>query len=382
MSTGKHKKHSKLTRPNLGQFGRTEIAFVGAPCGHIQGLAKKIITELSEDYNLAYIDADHKAFDNDLEQPYIDEGAKVYWLDQQRMELAVQGSGNAFDHKLAFQSVDLGLVNGNHYQADAQFIFLNTSKLKSLDKRVDQLTNVLGVIRVDCDTPGEKVREALPDWADLPIYDQNDVSGIIEAVRSHVETRKPPMNALLLVGGKSSRMGRDKASLTYRSKPQYEVMQELVRPYVNETWLSVRPGQEIQSDLPELTDQFEGLGPLGAILTAFQKYPNHAWLVLACDLPFLDQSVIEELIDNRSVKHVATAFQNEESGFAEPLITIWEPKSYNRLLSFLGLGYSCPRKVLINSDTHLITPSNSEKLKNVNTPEEYEAALQKINVNG
>ena len=218
MSTSKHKKHSKLTRPDIGQFGRTEIAFVGAPCGDIQSLAKKIIAKLSEDYNMAYIDADHKAFDNELEQPYIDDGAKVYWLDQQRMELTAQDSSNTFDRKLAFQSVDLGIVNGNHFQADAQFIFLNTNKLKSLDKRVDQLTNVLGVIRVDCDAPGEKVREALPDWADLPMYDQNDVSGIIEAVRSYVDVRKPQMNALLLVGGKSSRMGRDKASLTYRSK--------------------------------------------------------------------------------------------------------------------------------------------------------------------
>jgi molybdopterin-guanine dinucleotide biosynthesis protein A len=54
----------------------------------------------------------------------------------------------------------------------------------------------------------------------------------------------------------------------------------------------------------------------------------------------------------------------------EPLITIWEPKSYGTMLSFLAQGYSCPRKVLMNSDARIITAPNPEKLTNVNTPED------------
>jgi molybdenum cofactor guanylyltransferase len=64
------------------------------------------------------------------------------------------------------------------------------------------------------------------------------------------------------------------------------------------------------------------------------------------------------------------AFLNPTSEFPEPLISIWEPKSYQTALSFLGQGISCPRKVLINSDTHLITVSNPTALMNVNTPDE------------
>jgi len=382
LSTSKHTKHAKLTRPALGQFGRTEVAFVGAPCGDIQTLAKKVIRDLSPNYAMAYVDADHKAFDQELEQPYLDEGAEVYWLDQQRMEMTIHQSSNTFDRKLAFQSIDLALINGNHFQGDAQFIFLHSKKLKSLDKRANQLTNVLGIIKADCDEPGEIVKEHLPHWKELPTYDVHDTKSITKAVQSYVESRKPELNALILVGGKSTRMGRDKASLTYSNKPQVEVLQDLVRPYAAETYVSCRPGQDLSAEAEVIVDRFEGLGPMGAILSAFQKYPNHAWLVLACDLPFLDDSVIQELINQRSIRHIATAFKNEESGFAEPLITIWEPKSYNRLLSFLSLGYSCPRKVLINSDTKLIQARQSEKLKNVNTPEEYESALQKIGGNG
>jgi len=54
------------------------------------------------------------------------------------------------------------------------------------------------------------------------------------------------------------------------------------------------------------------------------------------------------------------------------LITIWEPKSYPALLSFLAQGYSCPRKVLINSEINLLKAPDPEALTNVNTPEELE----------
>ena len=55
----------------------------------------------------------------------------------------------------------------------------------------------------------------------------------------------------------------------------------------------------------------------------------------------------------------------------EPLVTIWEPKSYPILLSYLAQGYSCPRKVLINSEVEIVEVAD-ELICNVNTPEEFE----------
>lgn len=92
----------------------------------------------------------------------------------------------------------------------------------------------------------------------------------------------------------------------------------------------------------------------------------------------VDDGVIKELLSRRSVKHAATAFLNQETGFAEPLITIWEPKSYMRMVQFEAIGYTCPRKVLINSNTLLIEPKHPEKLCNVNTPDEYKAATKTL----
>ena len=69
---------------------------------------------------------------------------------------------------------------------------------------------------------------------------------------------------------------------------------------------------------------------------------------------------------------------DSEGVFPEPLITIWEPKSYPLLLQYLGQGYSCPRKVLINTEVKLVEPPEKKELFNANHPEEYAAAINEL----
>ena len=94
--------------------------------------------------------------------------------------------------------------------------------------------------------------------------------------------------------------------------------------------------------------------------------PNTSWLVVACDLPLLYEKTLNFLVENRNSSKVATAIYNPETGFPEPLITIWEPRSYQVILNFLAQGYSCPRKVLINSDINLLKLDEPRVLLNVN----------------
>ena len=74
---------------------------------------------------------------------------------------------------------------------------------------------------------------------------------------------------------------------------------------------------------------------------------------------------------------MATALKGKGKQFLEPLITIWEPKAYPIMLSYLAQGYSCPRKVLINSDVEIIEVEDAI-IRNINTPEEYELAKNEL----
>ena len=199
--------------------------------------------------------------------------------------------------------------------------------------------------------------------------DAADIANVIEA---HFQAQVPPLYGLVLGGGRSERMGQDKATLDYHGKPQLQHAFELLSSACEEVYVSCRPGQTF-GDLPTMPDQILNAGPLGGILTALRN-SQVAWLVLACDLPFVTKATIAELAAGRDPFRFATAFVSRHDGFPEPVCAIYEPKALHRLLHFFGLGYNCPRKALINSRIALRTPRIPEALDNINTPKELAAA--------
>ncbi|QKJ33194.1 NTP transferase domain-containing protein [Mucilaginibacter mali] len=212
-----------------------------------------------------------------------------------------------------------------------------------------------------------------------------DTEQVIEFFKAELNKARPQLNALVLAGGKSERMGQDKGAINWHGKDQRYYMADLLKGYTDNVYISCRADQQhdIDAVYQTLPDTFTGLGPFGAILSAFREQPEKAWLVIACDLPLLDKDTLDFLIASRDPSAIATAFKSPHDEFPEPLITIWEPKSYPVLLSFLAQGYSCPRKVLINSDSHIIKAPNPGALTNVNTPEELKrvkALIQPKNV--
>ncbi|MEO6908817.1 MAG: NTP transferase domain-containing protein [Abditibacteriaceae bacterium] len=192
------------------------------------------------------------------------------------------------------------------------------------------------------------------------------------------ENNIPTLNGLVLAGGKGRRLGRDKGLIKWQGKEQRYHIADILKKQCEEVFISCRADQqsEILNGYQPLPDTFLDLGPYGGILSALRAQPDHAWLVVACDLPLLDAETIQFLIQHRNRKTIATTFQSPHDGLPEPLITIWEPESYPVLLSFLAKQYSCPRKVLINSETTVLQPPNLDALMNVNTPEDAEKAKE------
>lgn len=191
----------------------------------------------------------------------------------------------------------------------------------------------------------------------------------------------PKINGLVLAGGKSVRMGKAKDLLHWHGKEQRYFAADLLAPFCEEVFISCRQDQmdNFNTDYKVLTDTFLNMGPFGGILSALRSQRDKAWLVVACDLPLLDTKSLKLLIQARNPEKAATTYESPFDGLPEPLITIWEPKSYPLLLNFLGMGNTCPRKVLMNSDTLILKPDNPDALMNVNTPEDAEKAQRILN---
>ncbi len=187
-----------------------------------------------------------------------------------------------------------------------------------------------------------------------------------------------PLYGLVLAGGHSTRMQRDKATLRYHGRTQLEWAMSFIEPRVAKAFVSVRADQQndpIRSQFALIADTREGLGPIGGIVAAQANYPDAAWLVIACDLPFLDESTLQVLIDARDPQRPATAFRSSHDGLPEPLFAIWEPSSHTAIETYVDGGKTCPRKFLIRSDARLIDEPNPRALDNINTPEEYGTAM-------
>jgi molybdenum cofactor guanylyltransferase len=191
-------------------------------------------------------------------------------------------------------------------------------------------------------------------------------------------TNTAPIYALILAGGRSTRMQRDKAALTYHGRTQLEWAVSLLQPYAQRVFVSVRPDQTsdpVRARFDQIVDAHDDLGPIAGIMAAQVKYPQVAWLVVACDLPFLDDNTLSTLIAARQPQRVATAYRSSHDVLPEPLCAIYEPASRDRLIAHVESGKNCPRKFLIKSDVHLIDEPNPHALNNVNTPDEYGSAM-------
>ncbi|MCL1664928.1 NTP transferase domain-containing protein [Elizabethkingia ursingii] len=195
---------------------------------------------------------------------------------------------------------------------------------------------------------------------------------------SNDQNNLPLLNGLVLAGGKSVRMGAAKDQLNWHGKEQRYFAADLLAPFCEEVFISCRQDQldDFDTGYNALTDTFLNMGPFGGILSALRSQRDKAWLVVACDLPLLDKESLKLLIESRNPEKVATTYESPFDGLPEPLISIWEPKSYPLLLHFLGIGNTCPRKVLINSDTLILKSQNPDALMNVNTPEDAAKAQQ------
>ena len=376
LKMGKHTKHTNLERRNNDNFAPNEISILGTNCTIISDLVQQVSQKLSN-YKLAYFDASHA---KDVQENKLSE---YVFHHEGNLQITTSGYVNKFQQRLNFAQFDYVFINGNHYEGAKQILVLDEAKEASVLKRLEQLNRVQFIIKLKKETEFfDFLVEKYPNIKNKLCYTIDEVDKIANHINNLIQEKIAPVKGLVLVGGKSKRMGTDKAELNYFGKPHKEFAKELLENNNLETFYSVKDLSSVLKETiennQEILDKFLNLGPFGGICSAFQKDPNSAWFVLATDVPFVNNEVIQLLLKHRNPSKVATAIKGKSKEFVEPLITIYEPKAYPILLQYLAQGYSCPRKMLINSDVEIVEIED-DFIRNINTPEEFESAKKEIN---
>ncbi len=162
---------------------------------------------------------------------------------------------------------------------------------------------------------------------------------------------KDRVAGLVLAGGRSRRMGRDKALLRHDDgSTQLARAVRLLERHVERVYISTRADQADEPErqqFEQITDRYSDIGPVAGILSALETDPEAHWLVLACDLPNVDDATVRTLLENRSLQHPFTAYRSVRDGLPEPLCALYAPAARDIIRRFIDEGVICPRKMLI-----------------------------------
>ncbi|MBK8804332.1 MAG: NTP transferase domain-containing protein [Fibrobacteres bacterium] len=181
-----------------------------------------------------------------------------------------------------------------------------------------------------------------------------------------------PLDALILAGGASRRMGSDKALLEWKGRPATLRLRELLAGVVDRVWLSRAVGQELPEGWSEsdvVRDREIASGPLRGILSALAAHPGRAFLVVAVDQPLLDTSMLASLVDARDPGLGATCFLDSDGSLPDPMCAIYEPSFSDSASPWLSHGKGCPRKVLLNSPVKVLS-SPGIRLRDADSPQD------------
>jgi molybdopterin-guanine dinucleotide biosynthesis protein A len=187
------------------------------------------------------------------------------------------------------------------------------------------------------------------------------------------------LHVLLLAGGLSERMGRDKAEIVRPDGTrQIDHVVALARKFSDRVFLSTRDGGDRGTGLPVVTDLHPGDGPVGALASAAATAPGEPWLVLGCDLFLLDEATLRHLLDHRDASRRATAFHNRIDGKAEPLCAIYEASAMAAAAGAIREEKFCARHFLEDLGPLVLDLPHPAALDNANTPDELEEAFAKL----
>jgi molybdopterin-guanine dinucleotide biosynthesis protein A len=187
------------------------------------------------------------------------------------------------------------------------------------------------------------------------------------------------VSAFILAGGKSTRMGADKAFVLLDGRTLLSRMLDLARQLTSHVHI-IGDSAKFSTFAPTIEDTFPGCGPLGGIHAALRSSPTELNVILAVDVPFVSLALLAYIISRAKNSNANVTLARAAGGF-QPLCAV-----YRR--SFADAGENALRAGHYKIDT-LFTPASTQVIeeaeleasgfsprifRNLNTPEELAEA--------
>ncbi len=332
--------------PVIGICGKSESERIA--------LVVSLVTQLvRRGLRVAVVVSDGKVADTPYhEHPLFSAGSDVVVSDGEDIQCFYHQSGEgdlvALIHR-EIQHYDLFLIVGEGRTSEEK-IWLLSEQEKTPPVEVNNIVKVI---------PFQKNEARILDFLDGWLFQT---------------WRKTPLWGCVLIGGKSSRMGRPKHLIKdARGVSWLERTVQLMQRYTDDIVLS---GQgEVPESLGHLIrlPDIPGIaGPLTGILSAMRWQPAHSWLLAACDMPNIKDEALQWLLDKRCPGSWATVPSQGEAEYLEPLLAHYDFRSAPLCEALLVSGSLRIGTLARNKKvaTPVIPAHIRDSWSNFNTPEQ------------
>lgn len=175
----------------------------------------------------------------------------------------------------------------------------------------------------------------------------------------------------VLAGGRSTRMGRDKALLQFHGRPLVAIIAAAVRDAAGSAVLIGNPYLAAVTGFPAIPDLFPGEGPLGGILTALRQTTADWNVVSACDMPGLTAAFLSVLFQAAEACDPDVLLPVSPGGKPEPLCAVWNRRALGPLEAAFAAGERKITAALGGLRAVRYQVSEITPFQNVNTPEDW-----------
>ncbi|HHH55010.1 MAG TPA: molybdenum cofactor guanylyltransferase, partial [Bacteroidetes bacterium] len=131
------------------------------------------------------------------------------------------------------------------------------------------------------------------------------------------------ITGIILCGGKSCRFGEDKGLCTLAGKPMIEYPLSALNSICDEILISSNDPRYDNMGYKVIKDNIKNIGPIGGIFSALQQSKTEDNLIVSCDMPFVNEKLLNYILDNKNDHLVAAAFEGQ---YVEPLCSYYNKK--------------------------------------------------------
>ncbi|HFU75345.1 MAG TPA: molybdenum cofactor guanylyltransferase MobA [Arcobacter sp.] len=180
---------------------------------------------------------------------------------------------------------------------------------------------------------------------------------------------------VILCGGKSSRMGEDKALLPFKnSNTLLEYQYNRLKQIFSNVYISLKNDKVVFTKNIIYDNKQDISSPMVALDSIFSSIENEKVFIITVDTPFVSQKTIEDIINN-SQNHEITI--TKTNGYkTHNLCGVFEKSLQKQITKYIKQGIHKIGLLIQNNKTNVINCKNENEFLNINTKEDYQKALQ------